>query len=304
MKVLITGATGFVGQTIVKELLSSGNEVVVLSRNIARAAFILGNECEYFQWSNSISELPPKEAFDGVDAVINLMGAGIADKRWDEERKKMIYDSRVLGTRNLVEGMKALKTRPKSFVSASAVGIYGNRNGEDLTENSQFGDDFLAHVCKDWEAEAMKAKELGIRTGVIRTGVVLGRNGGALKRMLPVFKMGVGGQLGTGEQYMSWIHLIDLAHMYIEFISKTDLEGPYNGTAPYPATNLYFTKALGKTLKRPTFAKAPAFALKAVLGEMSTMLLGGQKVLPRRFKEEGFRYRYPTLEMALKETAF
>lgn len=304
MKVLITGATGFVGQTIVRELLSEGHKVVVLSRNIARGAFLLSNKCDFFQWSDPIHDLPPKEAFEGVDAVINLMGAGIADKRWDEERKKIIYDSRVLGTRNLVARMKELSVRPKAFVSASAVGVYGNRDSEDLTEKSLLGDDFLAHVCKDWEEETLKAKDLGIRTGVIRTGVVLGRDGGALKRLLPVFKLGVGGPLGTGDQYMSWIHLVDLAHMYIEFITKSDLEGPYNGTAPYPATNTYFTKALGKTLKRPTFAKAPAFALKMVLGEMSSMLLGGQKVLPRRFKEEGFRYRYPTLEMALKETAY
>lgn len=304
MKVLITGATGFVGQEIVRELLSKGHEVVILSRNIARAAFILSNQCEFFQWSNPLSELPPLGAFAGVDAVINLMGAGIADKRWDEERKNLIYDSRVLGTRHLVEGMKSLNIRPKVFVSASAVGVYGNRDEEDLTERSDLGEDFLARVCKDWEAETMKAKDLGIRTGVMRTGVVLGREGGALKRLLPVFKFGIGGPLGKGDQYMSWIHLTDLANMYIEFISKAELEGAYNGTAPYPATNRYFTKALGKTLKRPTFAKAPAFALKVVLGEMSSMLLGGQKVLPRKFKEEGFRYRYPTLEMALKETAY
>lgn len=304
MKILVTGATGFIGQTIVRELLSKGHKVAILSRNIARAAFILSNKCEFYQWGDATAELPPAEAFNGVDAVINLMGEGIADKRWDEERKKEIYDSRVIGTRNLVQRMKELSACPKIFVSASAVGVYGNRDNEDLTEKSSLGDDFLSHVCKDWEEEAMKATELGIRAGVIRTGVVIGKNGGALKRMLPIFKIGVGGPLGSGDQFMSWIHLDDLANMYIEFVTNSALEGAFNGTAPYPATNNYFTKALGKTLKRPTFAKAPAFALKIVLGDMSSMLLGGQKVLPKKFKEEGFRYRYPTLEMALKETAF
>lgn len=303
MKVLVTGATGFIGKRVVKQLLNAGDEVVVLTRNVAKGAIRLGSQCEYYQWHDQHS-VPPLEAFKGVNGVINLMGEGIADKRWDEEQKKRIYDSRIISTRNLVEGMKASKSSPKILVSASAVGIYGNRKDEDITESSPVADDFLAQVCKDWEAEAFKASEAGIRVTVIRTGVVLGRGGGALKKMLPIFKLGVGGPVGNGEQFMSWIHVDDMAAMYIEALKNKSIEGVFNGTAPYPAKNKDFTKALGKALHRPTFLPAPTFALKIVFGEMSQVLLDGQRVLPTKFKEKHFRYKYPTLEMALKETAY
>lgn len=304
MKVLVTGATGFIGQRVVKNLLAAGDEVVVLTRNIPKGALKLGNQCRYFQWVETTDTEPPVEAFLGVDAVINLMGEGIAEKRWDEEQKKKIYDSRILGTRMLIEAIRKLDQKPKAFISASAIGIYGDRQGEEITEESKIADDFLASVCRDWEAEAYKAKAEGLRVAIVRTGVVLGRGGGALSKMLPIFKLGLGGKVGTGDQYMSWIHVEDLANMYVEAVHNAKVEGIYNGTAPYPTTNLFFTKALGKTLKRPTMVPAPAFALKMVFGEMSQVLLDGQKVLPTHFKDIHFRYRYPTLEMALKETAY
>lgn len=303
MRVLVTGATGFVGQRVVKNLLAGGDEVVVLTRNIPRGALKLGNQCKYFQWVDTTTA-PPSDAFQGVHAVINLMGEGIAEKKWDEEQKQKIYDSRIIATRNLVQTISTLDEKPKIFVSASAVGIYGDRNAEEITEESTLADDFLARVCKDWEVEANKAKESGLRVVIIRTGVVLGRGGGALSKMLPIFKLGLGGRVGTGEQYMSWIHVDDLASMYVEAVRNEGVQGIYNGTAPYPTTNIFFTKALGKTLKRPTVFPAPAFALKMVFGEMSQVLLDGQKVLPTHFKQHHFRYRYPTLEMALKETAY
>ena len=303
MKVLVTGATGFVGKRVVKQLISAGDEVVVLTRNIPKAALSLGSKCHFVHWQDT-NELPPVEAFQGVDGVINLMGEGIAEKKWDEEQKKKIYDSRIIGTRNLITVMKGLAQKPKVFVSASAIGIYGNREDEEITEASTIASDFLATVCKDWEFEAMKAEELHARVAIIRTGVVLGRGGGALAKMLPIFKLGAGGRVGTGKQYMSWIHVDDIAAMYVEAVKNTEVKGIYNGTAPYPATNIEFTKALGKSLRRPTFAPAPAFALKFVFGEMSQVLLEGQRVLPAHFKEHKFRYRYPTLEMALKETAY
>lgn len=301
MKVLVTGATGFVGKRVVQQLLSSGDEVVVLTRNIAKGALHLGSKCKYFLWADT-NTLPPAEAFEGVDAIIHLMGEGIADKRWDEAQKKKIYDSRIISTAKIIETISGLEKRPKVFASASGVGIYGNRGDEDITEESSLADDFLANVCKAWEAEAMKAKSLGLRVAVVRTGVVLGKNGGALKKMLPIFKLGAGGPVGSGRQYMSWIHVDDLASMYLEIIKNPSVEGPLNATAPYPATSKDFAKQLGKTLGRPAFAPAPSFALKLVFGEMSQVLLEGQKVLPVKFKEKKYRFKFPTLEMALKES--
>ena len=303
MKVLVTGATGFVGKRVVAQLLEAGDEVVVLTRNIAKAALILGSKCKYYQWPD-VFTLPPVEAFSGVDGIIHLMGEGIADKRWDEVQKKKIYDSRIVSTSKLIMVIKDLAVKPNVLVSGSAVGIYGDRGSEEITEKSVLGTDFLAGVCKDWEREANQALSFGVRVAIIRTGVVLGRNGGALKKMLPIFKLGGGGPIGKGSQYMSWIHVDDLASMYIEALKDPTVEGPYNGTSPYPTTSKDFAKTLGRTLKRPSFMAAPAFALKLVFGEMSTMLLEGQKVLPSKFKDKKFRYRYPTLEMALKETAY
>lgn len=302
MKVVMTGATGFVGQVLVKQLLEAGHEVVILTRNVARAAITLGSSCKYFQWEESTGT-PPLEAFDGCEGVINLMGESIA-QRWDEQHKKKIYNSRINGTRKLVEVMEQLPKKPKIFVSTSAVGIYGNRGPENLDEASTLADDFLAKVCKDWENEANKARNHGIRVVIIRTGVVIGRGGGALEKMLPIFKLGGGGPVGSGNQYLSWIHIEDLAAMYAEALKNENVKGVLNGTAPYPATSAEFGKMLGKVLRRPAFMPAPAFAMKLAFGEMSQILLEGQKVLPVKFKEHQFRFRYPTLEMALKETAY
>ena len=301
MRVLVTGATGFVGKVLVKQLLKANHEVVVLTRNIAKAAITLGSQCRYYQWDNTTNDLPPKEAFAGVDGVINLMGETIS-KRWDEAHKKRIYHSRIDSTRRMVEAMASLEVKPKAFVSTSAIGIYGDRGTEDVTENSTLGNDFLAKVCKDWENEANKAKNLGLRVAIIRVGVVLGDGGGALAKMLPIFRLGAGGPVGSGKQYMSWIHVSDLADMYIDALTDSAVSGVLNGTAPYPATNAEFSKQLGKALHRPAFAPAPAFAMQLMFGEMSTILLEGQKVLPERFKEKGFRYNYPTLEIAIKES--
>ena len=302
MKILITGATGFVGSVIVKELLASGDEVVVLTRSISNAALKLGSRVKYFYWGD-YRTAPPAEAFAGVDGVINLMGETIS-KRWDAKTKKEIYDSRILATRSLVEGMRNLAQKPKVFVSASAIGYYGNRGAEELDETSAPGSDFLAKVCKDWEKEAQSAQDLGIRLAIIRIGVVLGRKGGALAKMLPVFKMGVGGKVGSGEQYMSWIHVKDLACMFVEAVKNPSIEGTLNGTAETPVTNAEFTKVLGRALGRPTLFPAPAVAMKIAFGEMSTLLLEGQKVLPKRFLRNRYHYRYPTLEKALRETAY
>ncbi len=302
MKVLMTGATGFVGRVIVRQLLAAGDEVVVLTRHIPGAALVLGSQCKYFQWKN-LSEAPPAEAFAGVDAVVNLVGEGIADKRWDERQKKRIYNSRIDGTRQLVLAMKAAGV--KALVSTSAVGIYGPRGDEEVIETGKAGDDFLAGVCKDWEKEAEAAKDFGVRVAILRVGVVLGRGGGALKKMLPIFKMGAGGPVGSGDQWMSWVHVEDLAAMYVRAVKEKQFVGVYNATSPYPAKNKDFSKVLGNVLKRPAFAPAPGFVMKFVFGEMSTVLLDGQRVMPKRLHDEAhFHYRYATLEMALKETAY
>lgn len=305
MKVLVTGATGFVGRVLVRQLLEAGDDVVVLTRHISGAALTLGSKCQFFQWKNTL-ELPPLEAFVGVDAVINLMGEGIAEKRWSDDQKKKIYNSRIDGTKSLVSAMKELGDKaPKSFVSTSAIGIYGPRGDEEITESEKVnGQDFLSHVCVDWEKEALKAESFA-RVCLLRVGVVLGRNGGALAKMLPIFKLGGGGPLGSGKQWMSWVHIEDLAGMYIRAAKDSTFKGVYNATAPYPATNKDFSKMLGKVLKRPAFAPAPGFVIDAVFGEMSTVLLDGQRVIPKRLDSEAhFHYRYPTLEMALKETAY
>lgn len=301
MKVLVTGATGFVGQRVVKQLLEAGDDVVVLTRNVAKGALNLGTKCKFYTWSDTTTP-PPMEAFLGVEGVINLLGEGIADKRWNEEQKKKIHDSRIMSTQRIVEAIKAMPVKPKALISASAIGIYGDRGNEELSEDASTGNDYLASLCKEWEAEAYKAKEFGVRVAVLRTGVVLGKNGGALKKMLPIFKLGAGGPVGSGKQYMSWIHVEDLAQMYVVALKNPSYEGPYNGTALNPATNKEFTQTLGKALHRPAFAPVPGFALKLVFGEMASVLLEGQKVIPSKFKASKFRYRYPSLEMAIKES--
>lgn len=300
MKVLITGATGFVGKVIVKKLLSQGDQVVVLSRSKEKAKSTLGQSAEYFEWRDT-KNLPPLEAFNGVDGVINLMGEGIADKRWSDDQKIKIRESRIQGTSNLVAAISKLTQKPKVMVSTSAIGIYGDRGDEAVNENSSLAHDFLGSVCHDWEKAAIKVQDHGVRLVIIRTGVVLGKDGGALAKMLLPFKLGLGGPLGNGSQYMSWVHIEDLASMYIEGLKNDSMEGAFNGTAPSPVTNKEFTKVLGNALHRPAFLPAPKFAIKAAFGEMSTVILDGQKVLPEKLMKINFKFQYPNLEKALTD---
>jgi uncharacterized protein (TIGR01777 family) len=300
MKVLVTGATGVVGREVVRGLLKKGHQVHVLTRHTTKANLLLGGQVQYFLYP-SVDEKIPAEAMQGVAAVINLMGEGIADKRWSDEQKQKLIHSRVQGTKQLVEAMKLANV--KVLASASAVGIYGSRSSEELNEKSALGNDFLATLCQKWEKEALHAESFGARVAVIRIGIVLSREGGALSKMLPIFKLGGGGPLGSGHQWMSWVHVHDLANMFIEAVENKSLSGAYNGTAPYPVINKEFTKVLGKVLRRPAFAPAPGFMIKLVFGEMSQILLEGQKVLPQRFKDAHFHFKFSTLEMALKDTA-
>lgn len=301
MKVLVTGASGFVGRRVVAQLLQKNHEVVVLTRSIAKAAVACGSECQFVQWGDMTTP-PPAEAFAGVDAVINLMGENIGEKKWDEKQKKKIYDSRINGTKVLVDAIRDLPKKPKTLVNASAIGIYGPRGDETIEENASFGNDFLATVCKDWEAEANKASALGLRVVLMRTGIVIGKNGGALTKMLPVFKLGLGGKLGSGNQYMSWIDVNDLASMYVQAVEDATISGPYNAVSPHPVTNKEFSCQLGKALHRPAIFPAPAFVIEKALGEMSVLVLTGQKVVPTKFRNKKFQFRTASLEKALVES--
>ena len=295
MKILISGATGFIGRRLLKALTSDGHSLSVLSRH-AGANMPAG--VRIFVWDPAKGE-PPMESLNGAEAVIHLAGEPIG-QRWSEEVKRRIRDSRAIGTRNLVAGMTKAAQRPAALICASAIGYYGSRGDEVLTESSAPGTGFLPDVCSAWEKEAQAAEAHGVRVVSVRTGVVLDARGGALPRMLPPFKLGVGGKLAGGNQWMSWIHVEDLVGIYKLALEKP-IHGPVNGVAPEPVTNAVFTRTLGGTLKRPAIIPVPAFGLKLLFGEMSEVLLGSQRVKPNQAEAAGYRFRFPQLGPALQE---
>lgn len=290
--VAVTGAAGFVGRKVVEALRTQGARVIALGRR-ADLGFGEGVEARAFDPNGA----PNPEAFAGVDAVVHLAGESVAG-RWTPERKRAIEASRVQGTRTLVESLRALERRPSVLVSASAVGYYGDRADQPLTESSAPGSDFLSRVCIGWEDAARQCESLGIRTVCLRTGIVLGA-GGALSQMQPPFKLGVGGPLGSGRQFVPWIHLDDLAALYCFVVENPQLRGPVNGVAPDYATNARFAQALGAALRRPALVPAPAIALGAILGEFASSLLASQLVIPAAALDAGFRWQHPSLEEAL-----
>jgi uncharacterized protein (TIGR01777 family) len=298
MRVLVTGATGFVG----RRLLGRLDRAVVLSRNAARAEKSLAEfQVKAYDWDPE-EKPPPAEAFDGVDAVIHLAGDPVAEGRWTESKKARIRSSRVEGTRNLVTTLRAIGVRPKVLVSASAVGYYGSRGAEELDERSSPTGEYLAEVCQAWEHEALAASELGMRVAMVRVGIVLGEKGGALAKMLTPFYLGMGSPLGSGEQYMPWVHIDDLVGIFLHAAGTDSIRGPLNGVAPHPVTNREFTKVLGKVLGRPTFMPAvPAVVLRTMLGEFANVLLASQRVLPRATEASGYRFQYAELEPALRQ---
>ncbi len=301
MKVLVTGATGLVGKPLVQSLASSGHSIVVLSRNPEKAKSLWGIPVSAYAW-RAEKEPVPEAALNGVDAVVHLAGEGIADKHWSAKRKQEILDSRVLGTRHLFEGIKSLKgSKPKVVVSSSAIGFYGSRGDEKLSESALPGSGFLSEVCQAWEKELFKNDNLGIRLVAIRTGIVLAAEGGALKKMLPPFKMGVGGPIGSGKQWMSWIHRDDLIGLILHALTHDEMTGPINGVAPNAVTNAHFSRVLGHLLHRPAFMKAPAFAMKLMLGEMSELVLGSQRVLADKAEQLGYHFKYPFVETGLAD---
>jgi uncharacterized protein (TIGR01777 family) len=282
----------------VRELRERGDEVTVLSRDARRAASALGVDAE--EWRHPKDEPPPAQGLRGRDAVVHLLGETVA-QRWTGDAKREIRDSRILATRQLVGALGRLpaEERPSVLVSQSAAGLYGPRGDEPVSEEAPAGDDFLARTVREWEAEALTAAQLGLRVVVARTGVVLSREGGALEKMLPFFKLGIAGPVAGGEQYVPWIHLDDVAGALIACIDG-ELSGPVNVNAPEPVTNREFARTLGKVLKRPAFAPVPALAVKALYGEMAMIVTTGQRLVADRLEESGYRFRRPELETALR----
>jgi uncharacterized protein (TIGR01777 family) len=298
MKVALAGATGLIGRRLVAALLERGDEVTVFSRDAARARERLSGVGDVIEW-DSLTGPPPASALSGVDAVVNLAGERI-DQRWTADAKRRIFDSRVTGTRNLVAGLAQAEARPSVLVSASAGGYYGDRGDVVLEENAGPGSDFLAGVCVAWEEAADEAVSLGVRVVRVRTGLVLDRSGGALRRMLLPFRFGVGGPVGSGRQYMPWIALDDLVGIYVAGVSDVAWSGPINASAPEPVTNREFSHALGRALHRPAVMPIPPIALRALYGEMASVVTEGQRMVPARALAGGYRFRYPELKDALE----
>ena len=295
MKILITGTSGLVGTHLIPTLKAKGHEIYRLVRKAPKGA-------DEIQWDAEKGFSEDEQAkLEGFDAVIHLAGDNVASENWSSEKKRKIKESRTVGTRVLVDALRKCADKPKILVSASAIGFYGNRNDEVLTEDSAKGAGFFPEVCAEWEAEAKKAEVFGARVVMPRIGVVLAKDGGALEKMLTPFKFGVGGTIGSGKQFMSWIVLDDLVGIFHFALENAELKGEVNATAPNPATNEEFTKALGKVLNRPTFLPIPAFGIKLLFGEMGeTLLLEGCRVLPKRLQDAGFEFQFANLDDALK----
>ena len=299
MRVAVTGATGMIGGALVRELRARGHEPIALSRDAGAARQQL--EVEAYEWKAPKSEPPPLEALRRSDAVVNLLGETIA-QRWSDDTRREIRDSRVLSTRNLVAALAELPEgeRPRVLVSQSASGWYGARAEERLDEAEPAGDDFLARLTVDWEAEADRAEQLGVRVVQTRTGVVLSESAGALEKMLPFFKLGIGGPVAGGRQYVPWIHLDDVVGAFLFALENDALRGPVNVTAPEPVTNKELSRTLGRVLRRPAFAPVPALAVKTLYGEMASIVTTGQRAVPARLQELGYEFRRPDLEQALR----
>ncbi|HWF08136.1 MAG TPA: TIGR01777 family oxidoreductase [Bryobacteraceae bacterium] len=294
MNCIVSGGTGFIGSRVVARLMAGRHEVSVWSRRPDREK---RTGVRSIAWNPLVGE-PPVESLAEADAVIHLAGEPVA-QRWNDEVKRRIRDSRVLGTRHLVDAIARVVKKPSALVCASAIGYYADRGDEILTESSAPGDGFLADVCKGWEAEARRAAELGIRVISLRIGFVLGKNGGALKRMGPVFKAGLGGRLGSGKQWMPWIHIDDLSELFV-YAVENEITGVWNASAPNPVTNDEFTRAMGAVLHRPAVFPVPAFALKLVFGELGQHMLDSARVIPEAALRTGFQFRYPEAGGALR----
>ncbi|MFJ2114763.1 TIGR01777 family oxidoreductase [Streptomyces sp. NPDC087850] len=295
MRIAITGSTGLIGTALGRSLRADGHEVVRLVRHPARAA-------DEIEWDPTRRRVDA-HALNGSDAVVHLAGAGIGDHRWTEAYKRRIRDSRLLGTATLAEAVASLDSPPRVLVSGSAIGFYGYTGERTVDESAPPGDGFLPSLCVEWEEAALPAEEAGVRTVFARTGLVVAREGGAWGRLFPLFRAGLGGRLGDGRQYWSFISLHDEVAALRHLIDTDTLEGPVNLTAPTPVTNREVTAAMGRVLHRPTLFPVPAVALRTVLGELSADVLGSQRVLPKRLLESGFTFAFPTIDEAVRAAA-
>ncbi|AER57529.1 hypothetical protein DSC_14425 [Pseudoxanthomonas spadix BD-a59] len=292
MQVLITGGSGFIGQALCPALLAAGWQVSVVSRDTRAAARKL---------PAAVRVLADIDGAGGADAVINLAGAPLAGRRWNAAYKQTLRESRLRTTEALLAWMESLTVRPAVLISGSAIGYYGPSDDTPLAETAPAGDDFAARLAADWEAAALPARALGVRTLLLRTGVVLGAGGGALQQLLTPYRMGLGGPIGDGQQWFSWIHRDDLVRLVIWLLDQSTLDGPVNGTAPEPVRQKDFAAALGRALHRPALMPTPGLALKAAFGEMAQMLIEGQRVIPARAQGQGFQFLYPDIDGALAQ---
>lgn len=293
--ILITGGTGFIGRELCRQLLERGDGLTILSRQSPETVKAL---CGRVQCVSNLTELRDHQGFN---AVINLAGEGIAEKRWTGDRKRALRDSRIALTESLVHIMQSWSSSPEVLVSGSAVGFYGDQGDRTVNEETPPRNEFTHRLCRDWENAAEAAQGLGVRVCLSRTGLVVGPGGGFLQRMVPPFRFGLGGRLGNGTQYMPWVHRADVVNALIWMLDHANASGAYNVVSPNPVTNREFTATLGKVLHRPTPFPAPAIALKLALGEMAGLLLTGQRAMPSRLSDEGFRFEFPELQPALED---
>jgi len=297
-QIVINGGTGMLGRKLIEALMQEGYEIILLSRNPARYENLFDKKISVLKFQGATTTEELSEIIEGCFGIINLAGASIAGKRWNTTYKKELYDSRILPTGNISKVIAISKNKPGFFINASATGIYGNRFDEILNEESPTGNDFLANLCKDWESEALKARE-DTRVVTIRIGVVLDEKGGALEKFIMPFKFFVGGPLGNGKQFLPWIHIDDLILSFLFVIENKNLSGAVIASSPNPSRNKDFSKTLGKVLSRPSFLPAPGFGLKIILGEFAEFLLASQRTIPEKLLNSGFSFKYPDSFTAL-----
>lgn len=298
--IIITGATGLIGRNIVAALLKRNDKVVVFSRDLNKAKSILSDVTEFVKWDYHIPGLWQSN-LENSDAVIHLAGINLFSKRWNDDFKKSILESRQLSTKNLVEAIKSCQNKPKVFISASGVGYYGDCGDNLLNESSTKGNDFLADVCEAWENESKQVEQSGIRSVQIRTGLVLSKEDGALKQMLPAFKMFIGGPLGNGRQWLSWLHIDDIVGIYLHAMDNHNLHGAVNAASPNPVTMKEFAKTLGKVLNRPSIFPVPKFVLRLVVGEAADVVTASQKTDVKKLLDSGYNFKFSDLSKTFKD---